>query len=335
MPQVDLTSLGTARPAECDTQPAPTVTAPSAASSPGVAPSVGARPEESPAEIVTSYGCQHLDTYVGLWADGANIVVLLTGDFPAHQAALDALAGVGRVRVALGTVLMTTRAKIANELGAYATSHPNTLQGFGSNLETVDVQLGADQLVLAEQFAHRYGQAITVQVGNFFWSLNGPVAAPGAGTCPSTADFPDSSSDLDMTLQLPRTVRAGAGFTGTLVVTNRGNAALNATTGSSSVAILREIGTDKVVGTFTGVINTSALLVTLASGASQSFPVVGGTATCVAPTAASTGASQPAGVTAYATAPGHYEVVASFTTVATPGTQITYLSKPVPIDVTR
>ncbi len=232
---------------------------------------------------VLAYGTEHADefgTYGLVWHDAgdASVVISLTDNLDAHRAALaDVVAYPDELMVCQAAVSGTTsqalQAALVDELAGRFTS-------IGQGLGPVEVGLPAPEQQLAAELVDRYGDIISVRVGNFAYPLS-PDAQPVGGAC--IAD-PAGSTDLNglrATIQLDHaTIGVVDQVTGTVTVTNAGDQPVSFDSGSPLVASIVMPGTTTVVAAYDGSITGVGDGATLQPGESHIIPLVAGTASC-------------------------------------------------------
>jgi hypothetical protein len=248
---------------------------------------------------VLAYGTEHADefgTYGLVWhaAGDASVVISLTDNLEAHRSALVDVAAypdeliVCRAAVS-GASSRALQAALVEELAGRFIS-------IGQGLGPIEVGLPASEQQLAGELVDRYGDIISVRVGNFAYPLS-PDAQPVDGTC--NAD-PAGSTDLNglrATIELDHsTIGVGDEVTGAVTVTNAGNQPASFDSGSPLVASIVLPGTTTVVATYVGAIAGVGDGATLHPGESHTIPIIAGTASCDP----SLGLTLP---------PGQYEVV--------------------------
>jgi hypothetical protein len=171
---------------------------------------------------------------------------------------------------------------------------------------------------LADSLLAEYGKNVAITVG--FLPYDGsPVRSPTCGQVAVPMALP---AGLHLSLRLKdATVRSGADFDATLVVSDSGPGTFAMDTGQPLVAVVVRAGTRQVVGVYSGLIAGTGHLVHLTPGQTGTVSVFGGTARCDG----GMGSALP---------PGTYQVVVQVSPegrIHTPN----YLTPPVPLVVTE
>jgi hypothetical protein len=170
---------------------------------------------------------------------------------------------------------------------------------------------------LAHQLLTQYGKNVTITVG--LTTYNGtPGRSPRCGFLRPSAPLPDG---LRLSLHLKHdSVRSGATFNATVVVSEQGPGSFRMDPGQPLVAVVVRPDSLRVVGVYSGLIAGTGYLVQLAPGKSGTIPTIGGTERCD-------------GEIGSALPPGTYQVVVR---VAPEGPHQTpaYLTPPVALRVT-
>jgi hypothetical protein len=130
---------------------------------------------------------------------------------------------------------------------------------------------------LAHQLLVDYGRNMAVTVGLTIY--NGSLGrSPRCGRLTPSASLPPG---LQLELQLKHdSVRSGASFAATVIVSEHGPGDFSMDTGQPLSAVLVLPGTLQVVGIYGGMIGGTGYLTHLTSGETSTIPVVGGTARC-------------------------------------------------------
>jgi hypothetical protein len=231
---------------------------------------------------VLAYGTEHADefgTYGLMWHDAtdASVFISLTTDLDAHRAALADIAEYPDELIVCqaalsGTANQALQAALVADLAGRFTSIG---QGYG----WVEIHLLAHEEQLAAELAGRFGDIVSLKVGNFDYPLS-PTARAG-GACSLDVTGPTDLDGLTATLEFDQpSVGADDELSGTVTVTNTGAAPASFSSGSPLVASIVRPGTTTVVAAYAGM---TALLgdgATLQPGESHTISVVGGFASC-------------------------------------------------------
>lgn len=248
---------------------------------------------------VQAYAAGQPATWAGIRFENqptVRIVVAFTGDVERHRRALLALVdhpdrlevvGARRSRAELA------RIRAAVEPEVFRPGGPGI--SLGETFDRLAVSLRADGETLAASLHAMYGDALEITVGGKPY----PSAPSEPGDCPRLpAADPWDDVELRLSLQ-PDRLRPGADGRAALVVRNRSSRRLELETEQPLLASVVERGTDRVVGTYVGVVAGTGLLLRLSPGQETGIDVLVGTAACDG--------------SRYALAPGRYGVRVAFT----------------------
>ncbi len=130
---------------------------------------------------------------------------------------------------------------------------------------------------LARQLQGQFGSELAIFVGLTAWHGR-PGKSPVCGTLPVV---PDRRDNVALSLHLDTTtVSSGSNFTGTVALINKGPRPFEADIGQPLLAMLVKVGSNRVVGIFSGGTAGTGLRVRLAPRRSETIRVRGGTARC-------------------------------------------------------
>ena len=274
-------------------------------------------------EAMQAYGSAHPDEFTAVRFENApwvRLVVGFTGHIQEHCAALRAILEYPNdFQIIRQPRTGTELEQIQQAIVALAGQH---LRSVGIGAETIDVQLRADGLSIAEQIHATYGDLLTIYVGFL------PYPDPASAGVDCSAILKDIVTDtpLRVTARLETArVVTGQDFRGTVTVTNTGADVVEFESGDPMTAVVYRRGSNQVVGAYEGGISGVGAGGTLQPGGTLDIGVLGGTASCD-PTLG------------YALPPGLYDVRVRVDQYAHPeatGVVITYLlSDPVPLEIT-
>jgi hypothetical protein len=248
---------------------------------------------------VLAYGTDHSDefgTYGLVWHDAgdASVFISLTSNLDTHRAALAQVVEhpdeLIVCRAALsGTANQALQAALVEELtGRY--------RSIGQGNDSVVIHLPAHEEQLASELVDRFGDIVSLTVGNFGYPLS-PETAEVSGACAADLTGPTDLDGLTATLEFDEpSAQAGDELSGTVTVTNTGPGPASFESGSPLVASIVRPGTSTVVAAYDGAIAGMGDGATLQPGESHSISVVGGFASC-----------EPS--LGYTLPPGQYEAV--------------------------
>jgi len=239
--------------------------------------------------LTASYGQEHPQTWVGVWADNeptVRIVAAFTSDVGRHDATLrprlrypDRLVVQSRQHSLAD--LRRARTEIEENLGQRATQTGRPiLTSIGEGAGVICVTLRADQEDVASELAERYGSAVELQVGNFTFpgqqhSYPQPSAPPTSAE-PALAE--PVFAGLDLSVEVNQVIKAGDDGGGQLILRNTGSARIGPfESGQPLVGSL--LNSDlEIVGSYAGWIAGVGRTFDLAPGQSVAIPVLYGTA---------------------------------------------------------
>ena len=275
------------------------------------------------AETMQTYGSAHSDEFTAVRFENApwvRLVVGFTGHIQEHCAALRAILEFPNdFQIVRQPKTGTELEQIQQAIVAQAGQH---LRSVGIGAETIDVQLRADGLSIAEQIHVTYGDLLTIQVGLL------PYPDPASAGVDCSAIVKDIVTDTPLRvsarLDTARVV-TGQDFRGTVTVTNTGAEVVEFESGDPMTAVIYLRGSNQVVGAYEGGTDGVGTGGTLQPGGTIDIGVLGGTASC-----------EPS--LGYALPPGPYDVrvrVEQYTHPEATGVVITsLLSDPVPLEIT-
>ncbi len=274
-------------------------------------------------EAMQAYGSAHPDEFTAVRFENSpwvRLVVGFTGHIQEHCAALRTILEFPNdFQIIRQPRTATELEQIQQAIVALAGQH---LRSVGIGAETIDVQLRADGLSIAEQIHATYGDLLTIYVGFL------PYPDPASAGVDCSAILKDIVTDTPLRvsarLDTARVV-TGEDFRGTVTITNAGADVVEFESGDPMTAVVYRRGSNQVVGAYEGGIGGVGAGGTLQPGETLDIGVLGGTASCD-PTLG------------YALPPGSYDVRVRVDQYAHPeatGVVITYLlSDPVPLEIT-
>ena len=285
---------------------------------------------------IRTYTSGHPDEADVPWLDGqraeARVVIGFTAHLADHRAALRALVAdpdrllvcqVRHSQAEVATVLAEIQARQAGAGSADAWRETSGGQG------SAHLGLAADQEALAAELANRYGDLVTITVGNFPYPMPADPTLVPAGLACTSADTtgPSTAGGLSATLALDSTAtRSGRTLTGTVTLTNTGPSDAEWSGGQPVTGSLVRHGTTQVVATFNGAIAGTGAGAKLQPGETHTIKALIGTDSCD-PTVG------------YQLMPGDYDVIVtvSQTYPQTPGEHPTnkLVTAPVTVTITR
>jgi hypothetical protein len=269
-------------------------------------------PDVRDVETVLAFGEAQPEVFGGLYVDGPRMHVGLTD--LSHAGALraqlvePALMDVERVAYSQAELQ-----HVQEEISRLVRELPNRLESLGVGYQQVSLNLRADGMEFAHAVSRRFGDRVRVRVGGRPYPPDGlPLPAPKPPQATRTI------TGLSVTVHPARDyVRSGAGFSGTVRLTNVGDEIITLDTDQPLSGFLLD-SNGSVAGKATGWTAGTGLGVGLEPGGSQEITFYGGTA-------ATSGDR-------YSTAPGEYAVVVVVPVYdGAPGGQI--LSEPAAIRV--
>lgn len=274
-------------------------------------------------EAIHRYGSAHPDEFTSVRFENGpwvRLVIGFTGHIQEHCAALRAMLEFpAEFQIVRLPKTATELLQVQQAIVALAGPH---LRSAGSGPETIDVQLRADGVSIAEQIHATYGELVKIQVG----FLPYPDRTSADIDCSAILKDIVTDTPLRATARLETArVVTGADFGGTVTVTNGGADVVEFESGDPMTAVIYRRGTDQVVGAYEGGIGGVGTGGTLQPGGTLDIGVLGGTASC-----------DPS--LGYALPPGLYDVrvpVEQYAHPDTTGVVITsFLSDPVPLEIT-
>ena len=187
--------------------------------------------------------------------------------------------------------------RVAAEIQQAHASSARELLSVAAGVDGVTVQLRADVESVAQDLVARYGDVVSITLGNLPYPASTGATSGATGACTADVTGPTDLNGLRADLSFPNpTVHSGQDIGGTVTVTNTGNAPATFQSGSPLVGWVVQPGTTSVVASYTGGIAGVGVGGTLAPGESSEIPVLVGTASC------------GPGV-GYALPPGQYDVL--------------------------
>ena len=236
-------------------------------------------------QLIAGYGEEHPGAWAGAWFDNeptVRIVAAFTGDAARHDAALrprlrhpDRLVVESRQHSLFD--LRRVREEIERTLEQRATQTGRwILTSIGEGKGVIRVALRADQENLASELAARYGSAIELRVGAFFFPdrrRSHPRPPAGAALEEQTFEGLEMNVEVDQ-----RVLEAGDDGHGRLVLRNSSSERIGPLgSGQPLVGSLLNASLEPVGG-YSGWIAGTGLIVDLAPGRSASIAVIYGTA---------------------------------------------------------
>lgn len=248
---------------------------------------------------VVNYGGQHPDEFGGyglawLGADDASVFAMFTDHVPDHRAALAAMVPFPDELIVCQSALSEAESRGLQSLLLEELNGRYLSLGAGNG--SVAVQLKASEEDVAADLEQRFGDAVTLRVGNFPY----PIAADqrSIAACQRDVTGPtqtDAGIRASLTFSTP-SVPSGVDADATVTVTNDGAETFTLISGSPLVGVVVEPATTRALAVFDGSIAGVGVGATLQPGESYDIPVLVGAASCD-PTIG------------YTVPPGAYEVV--------------------------
>ena len=278
---------------------------------------------QSDAATIQNYGTAHPDDFTAVRFENSpwvRLVIGFTDNIQEHCAALRAILEYpADFQIIRQPKTATELEQIQQAIVSLAGQH---LRSAGIGAETIDVQLRADGLSIAEQIHATYGDLVSIYVGFL------PYPDPASAGVDCSAILKDIVTDTPLRvsarLETARVV-TGQDFRGTVTVTNTGADVVEFESGDPMTAVVYRRGSNQVVGAYEGGIGGVGAGGTLQPGGTLDIGVLGGTASC-----------DPS--IGYALPPGLYDVRVPVDQYARPepeGVVISYLlSDRVPLEVT-
>jgi hypothetical protein len=238
------------------------------------------------------------------WLDSVNdppqLVVGFTSNVAQHRTALAALlADPDRVLVCRVAHSQVDVSAAAAEIQRSVSPGTDGFISISSGVDAVTVQLRGDRQAVADDLIARYGDLVSITLGNFPYPLSSEPTSPGTGAlCSADLTGPTDLNGLHAVLTLSETsVHSGQDIDGTVTVTNTGGTATGFESGSPLVGSVVKPGTTTAVASYSGMIAGVGLGPMLQPGESTDIPVYVGTESC-----------DPS--LGYTLPPGQYEVLA-------------------------
>jgi hypothetical protein len=221
------------------------------------------------------------------WLDPVNDAPQVVMGFTAHvavhrQALASELTDPDRVLICQVRHSQAELTTVAAEIQGSMATNDGAYLSVGAGTAAVEVALRADQEALAADLVGRYGDTVSVMLGNFPYPLPADLGSIDPVAC-RVADFagPTDHKGLQATVTFESaTVTAGADIQGTVTITNTGSEPVSFESGSPLAGAIVRPGTTTVVGTHVGVIAGAGAGATLEPGGSYDIPALFGTASC-------------------------------------------------------
>jgi hypothetical protein len=281
---------------------------------------------------IQAYVSTHTDEADVPWLDGRRadprVVIGFTAHLADHRRALRALvADPDRVLVCQVRHSQAEVATVVAELQPRQTGDQRAIRELSGGQGAAQVVLAGDQEPLAAELVARYGDLVTITVGNFPYPMPADHSAMPIACANAVATGPSSRDGLRATLTLGApTARPGSTITATVTLTNIGASAASWTGGQPLTGSLVRRGTTDVVATFNGSIAGTGVGAELQPGETHTVKALIGTDSC-----------DPA--LGYTLPPGDYDVIVPVTITysQTPGVRPTnqLVTAPVAVTLTR
>jgi hypothetical protein len=255
---------------------------------------------------IQAYVSTHTNEADVPWLDGQRddprVVIGFTAHLADHRQALRALvADPDRVLVCQVRHSQAEVATVVAELQARGTSDQSAIRELSGGQGAAQVILASDQEPLAAELVARYGDLVTITVGNFPYPMPTDRSALPIGCGNADATGPSSSGGLRATLALDApTARSGSTITATVTLTNTGTSPASWTGGQPLTGSLVRRGTADIVATFNGSIAGTGDGAELQPGETHTIKAMIGTDSC-----------DPA--LGYSLPPGDYDVIVPVT----------------------
>jgi hypothetical protein len=236
-------------------------------------------------DLVTRYGEEHPETWAGVWFDNeptVRIVTAFTSDIAQHDAALrPRLRHPGQLVIQTRPHSLSELRRVRQEIErnlqqqAARTGRP-MLTSIGLGKAVISVTLRADQEDVAGALAARYGNAVELRVGAF--SFPGRRRSHRRGPDRSAPEE-QAFEGLEVSVEVDQAVlEVGDDGRGQLILRNNGTERIGPFgCGQPLVGSLLN-ASHEAVGSCTGWIAGTGLIVDLAPGRSASIRVIFGTA---------------------------------------------------------
>ena len=251
---------------------------------------------------INAYVSAHAAEGGAPWLDWVNdrprLVIGFTSNVAEHRSDLvPLLTDPDRVFVCKIAHSQAEVSRVAAEIQQAQTSSAGGFLGVGAGVDGVTVQLRADSESVAKDLVARYGDIVSIMLGNLPYPASADATSGATGACTADVTGPTDLNGLRADLSFPNpTVHSGQDIDGTITVTNTGSAPATFQSGSPLVGLIVQPGTTNVVASYTGGIAGVGVGGTLAPGESSEIQVLVGTASC-----------EPS--VGYTLPPGQYEVL--------------------------
>lgn len=237
--------------------------------------------------VINEYIAAHASEGGTPWLDNVNdppqLVVGFTSNVEAHRAALDkVVADPDRLLVCRVAHSQADVSAAADEIQNSITSQSDGYISVGSGVDAVAVRLRSDRQDVADDLVARYGDLVSITLGNFPYPPSSDASSSNAGDwCATDLTGPTDMNGLHATLTLDSaSVRSGQDVNGTVTVTNTADIAVGFESGSPLIGWVVRPGTTTVVASYNGEIAGVGLGPTLQPGESTDIPVYIGTSSC-------------------------------------------------------
>ena len=235
---------------------------------------------------INAYVSAHADQGGTPWLDWVTepprLVIGFTSNVAEHRSDLvPLLSDPDRVFVCKVAHSQAEVSRIAAQIQQAQTSSAGGFLSVSPGVDGVTVQLRADSESVAEDLVARYGDIVSIMLGNLPYPASTGATSDATGTCTADVTGPTDLNGLraDLVFADP-TVHSGQDIDGTVTVTNTGNAPATFQSGSPLVGWVVLPGTTSVVASYTGAIAGVGVGGTLAPGESSEIAVLVGTASC-------------------------------------------------------
>ena len=278
---------------------------------------------------IQAYVSTHVDEADVPWLDGQRddprVVIGFTAHLADHRQALRALVpDPHRVLVCQVRHSQSEVATVVADLQTRQTGDQSAIRETSGGQGAARVVLAGDQEALAAELVARYGDLVTITVGNFPYPMPADRSALPVACGYADATGPSSSNGLRATLALDApTARSGSTITATVTLTNTGTGPASWTGGQPLTGSLVLRGTTDVVATFNGMVAGTGDGAELQPGETHTVRAMIGTDSCDL-------------TLGYVLPPGDYDVIVPVTLTypQTQGVRPTNLLVTAPISVT-